>query len=349
MLANLISSELLWTVLISSIPVLLVIAFATPLGEALDIIDKPDTVRKHHASPTPMVGGLAFFLAFIANLVFWQWTGGDGLGVGLPLTLSATIFFVVGLLDDRHHMRASLRLLILGVVAIAMCFTAPSLVIDELHFQSLGFSIPLGVLAIPFTVFTLLCFQNAANMADGVNGLFLGLTLVWTLLMAPWLHGAFTLYFGFVGFVALLLLAPNMRGRLFTGDSGTYLVAFLVCMGSISLYNSLDGALPADYMAVAFLIPVLDMGRMLITRILRGAHPFEADHGHVHHILIKITDHKPMAVAIYLALNLIPLLYFVIDGVPLWALMILQILAYGSVLTYQNQTAVAASETPGSD
>jgi hypothetical protein len=120
-------------------------------------------------------------------------------------------------------------------------------------------------------------------------------------------------------------------------------------MGSIGLYNSHDGALPADYMAIAFLIPVLDMGRMLITRILRGTHPFEADHGHAHHILINMTDHKPLAVIIYLAMNLIPLLYFVIDGVPLWALMVLQVLVYGSILTYQSQTALAARESLGSD
>src|SRR3546814_9730280 len=44
-------------------------------------------------------------------------------------------------------------------------------------------SVPLGLLAGPFTLLCLLGFQNAVNMADGTNGLVIGLGLGWVALL----------------------------------------------------------------------------------------------------------------------------------------------------------------------
>ena len=323
--------------LASILPTLLVVYYAPQLGRILKVIDHPDGQRKRHLQSTPMVGGIAFAITFCVVAILW-WATDIPLGIfGPALICGALIYFGVGFADDRGHVSPMLRLIVLGATAALVPMVEPSLLLSNLNFHSLGMTVSLGFMAIPFTVFTLLCFQNAANMADGLNGLFLGLTLVWVCLMAPFLHGGFINYFSSIGIVALVLLVPNLRGRLFTGDSGAYLVSFLICMGSIGLYNSHNGLLPAEYMAAAFLLPVLDMGRMLITRLFDGEDPFKGDHSHFHHVLVDLTGSKGIATISYLALNMVPIVYFLQDTVSIPALMAVQISVYGFVLIYVSK------------
>jgi len=323
----------LWqTIGLSAALAMLVATFSKQLGDSLKVVDLPDGQRKLHEHATPLVGGLAFFAAFMANVAFWRMSGtADFIGT-TPLIFGAFVFFGTGYMDDRRHLHPTFRLSALCVAGGFVTVAEPTFLLTELDFHFLNVSVPLGFFAAPFTVFTLLCFQNAANMSDGVNGLFLGLTLVWIALLAPWLHGGYILYFASIGAVSLTLLLPNITGRLFTGDSGTYLVSFLVCLGSISLYNSYNGEMPAEYLAVVFLIPVLDLGRVMVTRIVNGSNPFKGDRSHLQHILIAMTGKRRHAVALYLLLNLMPALYLLIDELNLLLLGTVQLSAYGLII-----------------
>src|SRR3546814_19361231 len=86
------------------------------------------------------------------------------------------------------------------VLTLSLAFQ-PDLAVRSLSLDPAGgVSVPLGLLAGPFTLLCLLGFQNAVNMADGTNGLVIGLGLGWVsllLLHAPpeltvflWLLGA---------------------------------------------------------------------------------------------------------------------------------------------------------------
>ena len=44
---------------------LLILSLAQPLGAALGVIDHPDTERKLHARPTPLIGGIAMMLPLL--------------------------------------------------------------------------------------------------------------------------------------------------------------------------------------------------------------------------------------------------------------------------------------------
>ena len=79
---------------LAGVGAVLLILVLTPFADRLRLIDRPD-LRKNHASPVPMVGGLAIYLILLAGFVL----------VAPPLKagwfmFSVTLLVIIGLLDD---------------------------------------------------------------------------------------------------------------------------------------------------------------------------------------------------------------------------------------------------------
>jgi UDP-GlcNAc:undecaprenyl-phosphate GlcNAc-1-phosphate transferase len=83
-----------------------------------------------------------------------------------------------------------------------------------------------------------------------------------------------------------IALGANLGGRLFLGDAGTYGIGAFIGLATIWIHRSNIGLYTID-VVVMFMIPVLDMARLFVFRILAGRHPFSADHEHLHHYLDK--------------------------------------------------------------
>ena len=91
--------------------------FLTPLCRSvalkLNILDKPDW-RKIHYQPTPLLGGLAVYIAFCTSLLLN--------GVFLPgmkvLLLGASMIFVMGLWDDIRPLPAFLKFILQIAIAL---------------------------------------------------------------------------------------------------------------------------------------------------------------------------------------------------------------------------------------
>ena len=101
-------------------------------------------------------------------------------------------FFIVGLLDDRRHLKPAMRLGVSTVACLAFLWVVPALDVTFLKFSFLPNAIYFGtsplivpVLAVSalFTVLCLVGLQNAINMADGENGLAIGLSVLWVALL----------------------------------------------------------------------------------------------------------------------------------------------------------------------
>ncbi len=303
---------------------------AATIGRLAGVIDRPDGLRKLHARPTPLVGGLGLYLATVIGLALWFLRPGTQSTVVLCVFCTASILFLIGVLDDRHGLPAWPRLLV-GTAAIGITAALlPNLVVTELRVPLLGIILPLGVLALPFTVFSLLCLQHGANLADGKNGLFLGLCCLWLALLWPWLDlGMAHVLAPVAGALAPLLLA-NMRGRLFTGDAGVYLMTTLIGFAAIQAYV-LHPELSAMYLAACFLVPVLDMGRVMLSRAIRKSGVFQPGRDHLQHYLTELTGHNAMAVGLYLLLCAVPALY-ILAHVPATIIIIVQVMAYATLL-----------------
>ena len=132
----------------------------------------------------------------------------------------------------------------------------------------------------------LLAFQNAVNMADGSNGLVGGLAIIWLLALISYGWHPLTLAIVSLIIGMFITLGANLGGRLFLGDAGTYGIGAFIGLATIWIHRSNIGLYTID-VVVMFMIPVLDMARLFLSRILAGRHPFSADHEHLHHYLDK--------------------------------------------------------------
>jgi UDP-GlcNAc:undecaprenyl-phosphate GlcNAc-1-phosphate transferase len=266
----------------------LVVVSCNKIALRLGVVDHPGAQEhKSHAAPTPLVGGLVALPPAIAILLLQFYQEGMSSTHGasyLALAFATLSSLIVGFFDDRRHIPALFRLIICSGIFGAAISIRPEFIVSALDLQGIGFKIELGLLAIPFSIFCLLTFQNAVNMADGRNGLVGGVAIIW--LMALLSYGWHPLTLSIVSLTIGLFIAlgANLGGRLFLGDAGTYGIGAFVGLATIWVHRSNIGLHTID-VVIMFMIPVLDMARLFVFRLFQGRHPFSADHNHLHHFL----------------------------------------------------------------
>ena len=242
------------------------------------------------------------------------------------LAVVLALFLLLGLVDDRRHIRLRplWRLGISVAASIAVLVAVPGLELTFLKFSFLTNTIFLGGFGLAFTVLCLVGLQNAINMADGKNGLVIGLVLIWTvglLHFAPAHVEPVLIAFA----LGLAIALPfNLSGRLFLGDSGTYAISILVGVLTLYAYNVNFAALPADLVALWFLILIVDCLRLMVARMIAGRSPFSSDRHHLHHILWSLLP-QPIGLLAYLGLVGVPFALALVrtDLTLIWAILAL--------------------------
>jgi UDP-GlcNAc:undecaprenyl-phosphate GlcNAc-1-phosphate transferase len=262
----------------------LICVYARPISIALGILDAPDGQRKIHPTITPLAGGLAIGLPTLLAL-FYSALATDFLPLYLTIAVAGLASLLLGLLDDRAHIRPIYRLALSLLLALAVLEVVPALLLSFLHFGFLDQVVFLEQFALVFTAVCIVGLQNAINMADGKNGVAIGMCLFWSLELLLFAPDHLRPVLLALGAALLVTLAFNLRGRLFLGDSGSYALSFIIALLSIYVYDIAFTTLPADLVALWFLIPVTDCLRVMALRAVRGLSPFASDRSHLHHIL----------------------------------------------------------------
>jgi len=258
---------------------------AAVLAGRLGLIDRPDGARKIHARPTPRIGGLAF-IACLA-ILFGASCALDGARDPLLLSGGALVLFhfLMGAVDDRRGLPASWRL-ILSIAACALTLAInPTLVVHTIRIGA-GVALELPpVAAFIATILGLVFFIFSVNLMDGRNGI-LGVNALWWLVLLEATTGVMPIWaFAALAGTLLLFLRFNLRGLLFAGDAGAYVVGAGIAVLALALYARQPRPFGFDQMMVLFLLPVLDAGRVLIRRLCLHLMPFSADNSHLHHVL----------------------------------------------------------------
>jgi UDP-GlcNAc:undecaprenyl-phosphate/decaprenyl-phosphate GlcNAc-1-phosphate transferase len=275
---------------IAGIVTALLCLFAMPIGKKLNLLDEPGD-RKIHKRVTPLLGGVVLLAAYIP--------------AGLALTLVSVSPFklaiwmaavvgmtIVGILDDRHSLSPRSRLLLSFLIFGIAAYVEPIYNVRVLDFEYPSFTLGLGTrgIAIFFTIVCCVGLINAVNMADGKNGLVIGLCIGWLTLLslrAPALYYPFILL---LIMVLAILLFFNLRGKLFLGDGGAYGFATAIAIMAIAIYNNPGHhavrAMSAEEVMLLFAVPVVDSFRLTFKRLRRGQSPMAGDRDHLHHHLL---------------------------------------------------------------
>jgi UDP-GlcNAc:undecaprenyl-phosphate GlcNAc-1-phosphate transferase len=154
--------------------------------------------------------------------------------------------------------------------------------------------LPLGWLAVPFTLLCAVGLINAVNMMDGVDGLAGGVVLV----MIFWLGVVAAIAGQSVPVGLLVVLAGAVLGFLvmnfphpwrscasvFMGDSGSMLLGLALAWFAIEVVYRLPGDVPPATVAWILALPVFDTLCLMVRRVVKGQNPMAPDREHLHHI-----------------------------------------------------------------
>ncbi len=247
------------------------------IAERLGAIDVPRDKRRMHKKPTPRLGGLSIFAAFLAtNLIFsmeiasdlfYAWSG-------------AILVLTVGVLDDMLSLPPLLKLFAQSGAALVSMLGGNFM--GELRL--LGKSFALGMFGIPLTLLFLLTLINAHNFIDGLDGLCAGVSLSESLAVGLLLTSTNALPFAAVamslGGACIGFLPYNVRGaKLFMGDTGSTFLGFMSGFLAIKATSS------ALVLLLVFAIPLADITFAITRRVMKGQNPLLPDRSHLHHLL----------------------------------------------------------------
>ena len=261
----------------------------------IGLVDHPDGRRKLHENKVALCGGIAGYLATAVTvavaipLLRTEWNALDRTATELlPIFFAGSVLLAVGIIDDKIGLRGRQKLA--GQLIAAMILVLGGLVVERV--ELFGYTIDLGVLAVPATVLWLLAAVNAINLLDGINGFAGSIGLITSAALA------FLAFRG--GHAPQAILAAAMAGSLlgflrfnfpkatvFLGDAGSMSIGLV--LGALSIQSSLKGpgtlllATPLCMLA----IPFFDSAAAITRRHLTGRSIYSTDRCHIHHRLTE--------------------------------------------------------------
>jgi UDP-GlcNAc:undecaprenyl-phosphate GlcNAc-1-phosphate transferase len=309
---------------------------ADRLGKFLGVMDRPDGGRKQHDRETPLVGGLALVLPLLVLELCWLLYFQSHTRLFSSLFIATLGFWLLGFVDDRCNLRPIYRLATSFALFGVILVIEPKMLLTRLDFAPLLPPIELGAFAVPFTLLCLVGLVNAINMADGKNGVVLGLAICWAYGLSEYTHENIRPYLYLLLVCLITISTYNWSGRLFLGDSGSYVVGALIGLQTIYFYHDPKTEFPMPTAAVWLLIPVLDCLRLMVVRVSKGRSPFSADARHLHHYLAKRISWN-LALPIYLGLSAGPGFLALLWPQQSLQLMLLSVVLYFGVLAWARQ------------
>lgn len=284
------------------VPLLLAL-FLTPLMMVIaknkNIVDMPDH-RKSHDVPTPMLGGVAIFIATIVSITLFA----SSTSVIIKLTMIGGLAGValIGLIDDIFTLSAKKRLVVLIVLAIVV-YVGSLQIYAIAHVNTLVAEVFFGA----FVVLWIVGVTNAVNFSDGIDGLSSYLSLVAVI--------AFSIIFALQGRTVFALpIALSLSGAIagfipynrnpamvFMGDAGSMFIGFMLGLLSIMSISKEPSVLSLVVPLYVLFVPITDMSMSILRRIIIKKPIMQPDKMHFHHVLNE-RFHNHLIVVIILSL-----------------------------------------------
>ena len=235
----------------------------------LNMLDHPNQRKLHHEA-TPVLGGAAVFLGFLAALLI---NGIFSLELGAIL-ISSVILFGIGVLDDYNEISAGIKLLtqlICGTLVIT-CGIVLRLIPHDLGLFAYTGNVLL-------TLFWIIGITNAMNFFDGMDGLAAGLGAMIAFFLGV---VAFQTTQPFIGWVAVAMMGScigflpynfKIKGnaKIFLGDAGSTVIGFiLACLAVYGDWAEGNPVVALISPLLIFWILIFDMVHITFDRILTG-------------------------------------------------------------------------------
>ncbi len=302
--------------------ILIIILFVLnkPISNILNISDFPEK-RKSQKKPIPLIGGFIIYLIVLFNFLYFK-------NINEKIFYLSTIFFIVGLLDDKFKLSPNIRLFILSVCSFIFLYNYPYFNINFLHLENFGKIYFYFQTSVIFTILCLLLFQNSMNMIDGINGLSGSIFLI--LFFFILIKSNFEPIYLIIIISLLVFLIFNFRNKFFMGDSGIYFLSTFFALNIITISN--NNIIYTEEIFLIMMIPGIDMLRLFIIRIKNKKNPFKPDRLHIHHLIEEKTKSKLITLLVILSIIYIPILLMTFVNINTNYLILISIFLYSIII-----------------
>ena len=217
---------------------------------------------KNDGSPI-LIGGiyLVSIIIFFSEFSFYI--------VKLPLIL----IFILGLFSDRHILSNAKLRLFLQLLILLYVVLINDLKILDLRNDIANTILSYSIFNTLFTIFCLAILINGSNFIDGLNGLFIGYSI---LVLSSLLFIEFNfknleiIEYDLVKlliFSLLILFFFNLIGKVYLGDNGSYLLSFFLGIYLISFFRNNPNISPY-YIASLLWYPSFENFFSLVRRLI---------------------------------------------------------------------------------
>jgi len=243
------------------------------------ILDNPDRALKSHREPTPYLGGVAIYLAFLFTVAFTYDFTHEVLGI----MFAASIIVTLGLFDDLKVLTPPVKLL---GQAIAAFVAVKSGIFIKLTF------IPPPV-AFALTMFWLMGLTNAVNLIDVSDGLASGVSSIagmflYIMALKSGADTIATLTLALVGATLGFLAYNRPPARIFMGDTGSMLLGFVLGALAMIGHYTFNHRLGAVAPIVILGVPIFDTLFVMGVRARRGIPLMK---GSPDHFAVRLRNH----------------------------------------------------------
>lgn len=185
--------------------------------------------------------------------------------------------------DLLEDLSPKARLFLMAFI-LATCFVlVPDILPEAVGLPGIDFLLGWRSLSFVLSLMACLALVNAANMADGANGLmpivFAGIFYTFFLISLD------VLYLSIMAAFIVFALFNVASGKLFLGDFGSYCFGAFASLCALHLVGQSEAELWLFLCLAAY--PIIDFFVSIVRRILAGRSPLAADCDHMHNRLYR--------------------------------------------------------------
>lgn len=256
---------------------------------------KNETGERFASQTKPIIGGTMFFITTLLAFAYCQLHAYYAVEENniLPLLICSILAFGMGFVDDVKNFSPLFKLIFQIVCAIVFISTDTMISTSDNFFLNAG-----------LTFFWVIGIMNSINMLDNMDGITASNSLIIFLGIAGIATGVDCIILISIATCLFAFLFWNWHpAKMYMGDNGSQLLGVLLSYFSIKyVWNSYESIIGFNYeqllfVALMFIVPLIDTTTVAINRFLAGRSPFVGDRYHTTHCLVYKGFSIPIAVA----------------------------------------------------
>jgi UDP-GlcNAc:undecaprenyl-phosphate GlcNAc-1-phosphate transferase len=263
---------------------LLIIFFNKSIILKIRKIIKKKKIKNYSRKPT--LGGYIIIINLILYIFFNKNSLSEFFQSNFNIyifLISCILIFLIGAYDDLFKILPLNRLILITIILLFFLNSISFFQVSFIKFNFFNYSISITKISIYFTIICFLAIINSINMFDGINGQS-GLYFLQIFLFL-FLKGIETDLIFIIIISILCFLILNLKNIIYMGDSGIYLMSFI--LGVFFIFGYKVGTLLIEDIIIFSSIHIFDLIRLFFLRLFSGKDPLKGDKKHIHHICSK--------------------------------------------------------------